>query len=768
MNQYLQHDPWCIIEEGFHENKQLSSESVFSLGNGHIGQRANFEEHYSGETMSGSYIAGIYYPERAERGNWKNGYSDTNDKIVNAPNWSVISVRLNDDRLDLADWDVKNFRRVLNMREGFLERTFEATNFKGHRIQVTVRRFLSMAETEIGAISYTIKSLNFEGRISFLPLIDGDVRNKFTNYDEAFWNVLQTKTEQDVSHLWAQTRKMDFHVCGALTYTFYKNNELLNINPTKIEKEKVAGFSIGTDVRIGDTVSLNKYVAIISSLNHPREELTSRACAMARAAKNKGWNQLFEEHTAVWESKWLQSDVIVDGDVAAQQAIRYNIFQLNQSYNGNDARLNISPKGFTGEKFSGATRWDTEAICIPFYLCTSPVKVARNLLLYRYRHLNKAIRNAEKLGFSNGAALFPVATFNGGETLNEWEQTFEEVHRNGIIAFAICNYVRYTGDQNYLTEYGLKVLIAISRFWSQRVNISTEKKKYVILGVTGPNIYENNVNNNWFTNYIAFWTLKYTIECIEDIKKNNFHTFEDLCQEIKFNYEEVFNWKDIIENMYFPENKELGIFLQQDGFLDKQLLKAADIPESQRPINQHWTWDRILRSSPLRQADVLLGLYFFEEQFGTEVIKRNFDFYEPLTVHESSLSASTHSIIASAIGDKQKAYDLYVQTARLDLDDYNNDVADGLHISSMAGTWLAIVQGFGGMRVKENKLHLNPHIPEKWNAFAFNILFRNNLLNIRVEKDRTVIHNVKGDAIELYLNGKVVEILSESQREIKN
>lgn len=364
--------------------------------------------------------------------------------------------------------------------------------------------------------------------------------------------------------------------------------------------------------------------------------------------------------------------------------------------------------------------------------------------------------------------MFPVATFNGGETLNEWEQTFEEVHRNGIIAFAICNYVRYTGDQNYLTEYGLKVLIAISRFWSQRVNISTEKKKYVILGVTGPNIYENNVNNNWFTNYIAFWTLKYTIECIEDIKKNNFHTFEDLCQEIKFNYEEVFNWKDIIENMYFPENKELGIFLQQDGFLDKQLIKAADIPESQRPINQHWTWDRILRSSPLRQADVLLGLYFFEEQFGTEVIKRNFDFYEPLTVHESSLSASTHSIIASAIGDKQKAYDLYVQTARLDLDDYNNDVADGLHISSMAGTWLAIVQGFGGMRVKENKLHLNPHIPEKWNAFAFNILFRNNLLNIRVEKDRTVIHNVKGDTIELYLNGKVVEILSESQREIKN
>lgn len=767
MNKYLQTDPWCIIEEGFHQNKQLASESIFSLGNGQIGQRANFEEHYSGETMLGSYIAGIYYPERAEHGNWKNGYSDTNDKIVNAPNWTVISVRLNDNRLDLADWDIKDFRRTLNMREGFLERSFEATNFKGHRIQVSVRRFLSMAETEIGAISYTVKSLNFEGRISFLPLIDGDVRNSFTNYDEPFWNVLQTKTEQDVSHLWAQTRRMDFHVCAGLTYSFYKNNELLNVNPTKIEKEKVAGFSVGTDIRIGDTVCLNKYVAVISSLNHPREELTQRACTMARNAKKKGWNQLFEEHVKVWEEKWLQSDVIIDSDIAAQQAIRYSIFQLNQTYNGNDARLNISPKGFTGEKYSGATRWDTEAICIPFYLCTSPQNVSKNLLLYRFRHLPKAILNAEKLGFTNGAALFPVATFNGIESYNEWEMTFEEIHRNGIIAYAIYNYIRYTGDENYLADYGLRVLIAISRFWSQRVSVSTEKKKYVILGVTGPNMYENNVNNNWFTNYVAIWCLKYTIESIEKVKKSNFHAFEDLTQEITFSSDEIFRWKDIIENMYFPENKELGIFLQQDGFLDKSLTPANDIPESQRPVMQHWSWDRILRSSLIKQADVVQGLYFFEDHFDKETIKRNFEFYEPLTVHESSLSPCTHSIVASAVGDKQKAYDLYLRTARLDLDDYNNEVADGLHITSMAGTWLAIVQGFGGMRVKDNKLHFNPQIPEKWNAFAFNILFRSNQLNIKVEKHRTIISNIKGPAIELYLRKKLIRIESESQEEIE-
>jgi len=768
MNQYLQHDPWCIIEEGFHVNKQLASESVFSLGNGHIGQRANFEEYYSGETMLGSYVAGIYFPERAERGNWKEGYADTNDKLINAPNWTGISVRLNDDRLDLAEWDVQNFRRVLNMREGFLERTFEATSSKGHRIQVSVKRFLSMAETEVGAISYTIKSLNYEGRISFLPLIDGDVHNKYTNFNEQFLNVLQTKTEQDVSHLWAQTRRNDFHVCAALTYVLYKNNEQLNVNPTKIEKEKVAGFSIGTDVRIGDTVCLNKYVAIISSLNHPREELTERACTLARAAKKKGWNQLFEDHTAVWAEKWLKSDIIIDSDVAAQQAIRFSIFQLNQTYNGNDARLNISPKGFTGEKYSGATRWDTEAVCIPFYLCTSPQNVSKNLLLYRYRHLAKAIQNAGNLGFKDGAALFPVATFNGSESHNEWELSFEEVHRNGIIAYAIHNYVRYTGDQSYLVDYGLEVLIAISRFWAQRVNVSTEKKKFVMLGVTGPNMYENNVNNNWFTNYIAAWCLKFTIESIEKVRQSNFREFEDLSAKISFSGDEMFLWKDIIENMYSPENIELGVYLQQDGFLDKTLTRAADIPESQLPINQHWTWDRIVRSSLIKQADVVQGLYFFEENFDKETIRRNFEFYEPLTVHESSLSSCTHSIVASIIGNTQKAYELYLRTARLDLDDYNNEVADGLHITSMAGTWLAIVQGFGGMRVKDDKLHFNPQIPEKWNAFAFNILFRGNQLNIRVEQNRTIIHNSIGEAIDLFVNEEMVHIPAESHEEVLN
>ncbi|HRZ97758.1 MAG TPA: family 65 glycosyl hydrolase domain-containing protein [Paludibacter sp.] len=767
MNKYLQYDPWSIIEEGFQENKQLASESIFSIGNGQIGQRANFEEFYSGETQLGSYIGGIYFPENIANLNKKIGYSSNSEKIINAPNWSVINVRLNDEKLDLATWDVKNFRRVLNMREGILERTFEATSFKGHRIQVNVKRFLSMAETEVGAISFTIKSLNFEGRISFQPLIDGEIINQNTIYNETFWNILQTKTEQDVSFLWAQTRKKDFHFCAALSYVLYKNNELLNINPTKIEKEKVAGFSVGTDVKIGETVCLNKYIAITSSLKHSREELTEYACNLSLASQKKGWNQLFGEHTAVWHKIWSEMDIMIDSDLAAQQAIRYNIFQLIQTYNGNDEKQNINPGVFSGEKLNGLTRWDTEAVCIPFYLGNLNQNTARNLLTFRFKHLSKAIQNAAILGFENGAALFPAATFNGKESINEWEKSFGEIHRNGLIAYSIFDYIRYTGDENYLVECGLQELIAIARFWKQRVNFSEEKNQFVICGVAGPNNYECNVNNNWFTNHIAVWTLKFTIECIEKVKKLDNEKFEALMHEINFSDDETFAWKNIAENMYFPVNNNNGTILQQDGFLDKFKIKASEIPESQLPVSMHWTRDRILRSSLIKQPDVLLGMFLFEDNFDKETISRNYDYYEPFTVHESAISYGIHSLIASRIGKEQNAMELFLKSCRYDLDDLSCDVAEGLHVTGMAASWMAVVHGFGGMQIKNDQLYFTPRIPVEWNAFSFTIHFRLNVLNFHFEKEKAIVQNVKGSDIFVNINNKPFNILSGNLLEIK-
>jgi len=288
----------------------------------------------------------------------------------------------------------------------------------------------------------------------------------------------------------------------------------------------------------------------------------------------------------------------------------------------------------------------------------------------------------------------------------------------------------------------LDVLVAISRFWAQRVNWSVAKEKYVMLGVTGPNEYENNVNNNWYTNKMATWTMEWTLEVIKLMQEKY---PEKLKKKLtKLNYreaEESKKWNHIIQLMYFPFLPEKQVFLQQEGFMDKEQLSAADINPQERPINQHWSWDRILRSIFIKQADVLQGLYFLEHHFDKATVRRNFDFYEPKTVHESSLSPCVHAILAARIGYDQKAYEMYLRTSRLDLDDYNREVHEGLHITSMAGTWLSVVQGFGGMRVIKSKLQFEPALPEQWQSLKFALNWRGTTLMVTILKDHIEIEN---------------------------
>ncbi|MFM8851381.1 MAG: glycosyl hydrolase family 65 protein, partial [Cytophagales bacterium] len=337
--------------------------------------------------------------------------------------------------------------------------------------------------------------------------------------------------------------------------------------------------------------------------------------------------------------------------------------------------------------------------------------------------------------------------------------TFEEIHRNGAIAFAIFDYIRYTGDEDYLIEYGLEVLIGISRFWSQRITFSTEKQQYVMLGVTGPNEYENNVNNNWYTSYIACWTLEYTQHALEYVRKKDTAKVTKLLAKIKFNESvETARWKDIRTKMYLGEDKQRGIYLQQDGFLDKELLTVKDLRKEDRPLNQKWSWDRILRSCFIKQADVLQGLYLFDDHFDDETIKRNFDFYEPMTVHESSLSPCVHVILASRIGYKEKAYEMYLRTSRLDLDDYNNDTEDGCHITSMAGTWMSVIKGFGGMRVKDGMVHFSPYLPDQWKSYSFRVDFRGRVLRVNVLKEKTEVQLESGEPMEIVLHGAKVQL----------
>ena len=707
---------WNIIIEGFNKADITKHESIFSLGNGAMGMRANFEEDYTGDTLQGSYIGGVYYPDKTRVGWWKNGYPEYFAKVLNAPSWIGLHIKINGELLDLNTClEVKNFRRQLNMKEGWYERSFTTMLPNQQEIQVKVLRFLSLRNDELGALRYEITPLTTEATIEIESYLDSGIKNSDANWDERFWNTLEISSEDNFATILAETKKTRFKVHTFMQNQLFIDNKKLNISPKENKKENYIGLQYELTAKKNQTFHIEKYGGY--SISNDYSTLTKSKTLSKSIAL---FDSLLEKQKEDWATIWETSDIVIEGDEKAQQGIRFNIFQLNQTYSGKYAHLNIGPKGFTGEKYGGSTYWDTEAYCLPFYMATKGAEVARNLLMYRYNQLDKAIENAKKLGFTSGAALYPMVTMNGEECHNEWEITFEEIHRNGAIAFAIYNYTRYTGDESYLKDYGIEVLIAIARFWAQRVSFSEEKQKYVILGVTGPNEYENNINNNFYTNYLASWCLRYAAEQVITLQKEG------------ITKEETQQWLHIAQNIYLPYSEKYGVYLQQDGFLDKDLKPVSAIPAEERPLNQHWSWDRILRSPYIKQADTLQGFYFFEDHFTKEELQKHYEFYEPFTVHESSLSPCVHSVLASALGKTDEAYTLYLRTARLDLDDYNKEVHEGLHITSMAGTWLSIVEGFAGMRVKNGELHFTPRLPKHWKSLSFKVIFQGETKEIKL------------------------------------
>tara|TARA_B110000902_G_C14288203_1_gene579752 strand:- start:2836 stop:4794 length:1959 start_codon:yes stop_codon:yes gene_type:complete len=642
------------------------------------------------------------------------------------------------------------------MKEGWLSRSFEAVLQNGIKIKVDTKRFLSIEIDAVGAINYNVTPLNSDAKITYIPYLDAGILNEDSNWDDQFWDVLEVSQDNQQSYIKARTMKTHFYTCTFMESRLFINDNEVIAGCNNEQSSNFISRSYHQEIKINQTFTIHKFGGYVVDRNHKKEELVAAAREVLDKAVSFGFDALLEMQKRSWAQIWSMSDITIEGDVKAQQGIRFNIFQLNQTYLGTDATLNIGPKGFTGEKYGGSTYWDTEAYCIPFYMATKDQSVARNLLEYRYNHLDKAIENAAKLGFTNGAALYPMVTMNGEECHNEWEITFEEIHRNGAIAFAINNYYRFTDDYSYISEKGLEVLIAIARFWHQRATFSTDKNKFMILGVTGPNEYENNINNNWYTNYIAKWCINYALENIEVVKTDHISDYIRIKEKVNFSDDELKGWKKVADHMYFPYSEKHTVFLQQDGFLDKELITVENLEASQRPINQKWSWDRILRSPYIKQADVLQGFYMFEDDFSTEELERHFDFYEPFTVHESSLSPCVHSIQAAKMNRMEQAYTFYLRTSRLDLDDYNHEVEEGLHITSMAGTWMSIVEGFGGMRVLNNILSFSPKIPNGWKSYSFKINFRNQVITINVAQNGTHFELEGKQEISILVNGELV------------
>ncbi|MCP8968274.1 glycoside hydrolase family 65 protein [Ectobacillus ponti] len=753
MKRLFQVNEWKIVETELHTEEFRLAESMTSLGNGRMGMRGNFEELYSGDFHRGSYIAGVWFPDKTRVGWWKNGYPDYFGKVINSVNYIGIRVFLDGEEIDLYTANVTAYYRELDMQHGVLTRRFTIEH-GGRETDVEAVRFLSVADPELAVIKYTVTPKNYSGKIKFVPYLDGDVRNEDSNYDEDFWTEVSKEAGEYSGSIVMRTKENPFgtptfEVAAAMKIAVDGKVVDLEVNNEHEYVENV----IDVKAESGSPVTLYKYVAVTTDRDYARNELLDKAAEVLARSEEKGYEALLAEHRQGWLSRWEIADVEVKGDAEAQQGIRFNLFQLFSTYYGEDARLNIGPKGFTGEKYGGATYWDTEAYALPLYLGTANPEVARNLLIYRHTQLPEAHINAGKQGLKG--ALYPMVTFTGIECHNEWEITFEEIHRNGAIAYAVYNYVNYTGDKAYLHEYGIDVLTGISRFWADRVHYNKKKDQYMMHGVTGPNEYENNVNNNWYTNTMAAWTLEYTLQTVEHLKANG---HSDRVAGLHITEEELAKWREIVEKMYYPYDEELRVFVQHDTFLDKDLRTVDTLAPEDRPLNQKWSWDKILRSCFIKQADVLQGMYFLNDRFTTEEKRRNFEFYEPMTVHESSLSPSVHAILAAELGMEEKAYEMYNRTARLDLDNYNNDTEDGLHITSMTGAWLGIVQGFAGMRTANESLSFSPFIPSAWDSFSFKIVYRNHNFKVDVTQEAVALTQFGGSDLQVKVYEETVTL----------
>lgn len=745
MKRTFEVNPWTLTTHDLNPKDKRLQESITSLGNEYMGMRGMFEEQYSGDTHQGIYIGGVWFPDKTRVGWWKNGYPLYFGKAINALNFMKTDIYVDGQQVDLAVNKPDEFEISLDMQKGTLTRTFSV-----YGVKFVVTRLVSAATKELADLHYEFTSTDGKAHtIKYDASIDADVANEDSNYDEKFWQVLGAGNESDASYIVTQTVPNDF---GVPQFTVVGRQAFIGGKKTGSEKtDEQVTDTFEIDVATSDSTTFEKRVIVTTSRDYDgTDAIVNAGAKLLKTLTSASYQDIYDAHVAEWGKRWEKADVQIEGDDAAQQGIRFNLFHLFSTYYGNDPRLNIGPKGFTGEKYGGATYWDTEAFAIPVYLGVADPKVTRSLLQYRFDQLDGAKHNAKQQNLAG--ALYPMVTFDGIESHNEWEITFEEIHRNSTIAYAIYNYTNITGDRSWIEGDGAQVLYNIARFWADRVHYSARKDQYMIHGVTGPNEYENNVNNNFYTNWMAKWVLQYSID--------NYPTVGDNEKEkLGITPDELTHWQEIANKMYLPQadveinGETKHIFEQNDTFLDKELIPAADLDPKIRPINQHWSWDRILRSPYIKQSDTLHAMFYFPDAFTEEEKRNNFEFYEPLTVHESSLSPSVHSILAADLKMEDKAVEMYERAARLDLDNYNNDTDDGLHITAMTGSWLAIVQGFAGMRVREGKLHLAPFLPAKWTGYSFRLVFRGHVLEVHVDKKGTEVELISGDPLVIDLNG---------------
>jgi alpha,alpha-trehalose phosphorylase len=737
-------DEWNIVEKTFNPEFLAQLETMLAVGNGYLGMRGCPEEG-GPNAENGTFINGFYETRPIVYGEDAYGFARTGQTICNVTDSKIIKLFVDDEPFWLPKAQLLKYDRRLNMKSGTLDREILWETPAGKQVSIKSRRLVSFANRHVAAISYYVTLLNAQAFVvvsSEMAANEASVRGGEADprLARAFSNrVLHPRASYSKDRrlvLCHATEKSRFTLTCATDHTLETS---CSHSYKAVHTADFGQVAFTIDARPGCPIQLTKYMVYHTSPTASPEELCGLAEWTLDRVVSQGFPQLLAAQEQYMDDFWRRSDVrlknvredrIQRSTVEIQQAIRFNLFHILQA-SARAEDTGVPAKGLTGQAYEGHYFWDTEIYLLPFLIYTSP-RIARNLLLFRYKMLPQARARAKELG--HRGAMFPWRTISGEEASAYYAAGTAQYHINADIMYALRKYVHATGDEPFLRNFGAEMLVETARLWADLGFYSDAKQgNFCINGVTGPDEYNAVVNNNAYTNLMARENLRYTIEVIESLQATEPDAYNALVHKTALEPSEVKAWRRAAENMYVPYDEKLKIIPQDDNFLDREPWDFKNTPADRYPLLLFYHPLDIYRKQVIKQADVVLAMFLLGDAFSLEAKKRNFEFYDPLTTGDSSLSSCVEAIIAAQIGDTDKAFRYGTAALLMDLADVGGNVKDGCHIASMGGTWMMLTYGFAGMRDHDGTLSFWPRrAPEENAILRFLVTYRGQLLEVEI------------------------------------
>ena len=742
-------EPWAVSERELQLELLGQSESVFALSNGHIGLRGNLDE---GEPYGtpGTYLNAFY--EKRPLPYAERGYGDPEDgqSLVNVTNGKLFRLLVDDEPFDVRYGELLRHERTLDLRAGVLRRTVEWRSPTGREVRITSTRLVSLSHRSVAAIDYRVEPLDGPTRIVVQSELVANESVPFREDDPraaaALRHPLVSEHNgcQDLrATLVHSTRKSGLRMAAGMDHL------IDGPQGTVIARESepdLARVTVTTELGTGEALHLSKFLAYGWSSRRSRPSLRDQVEAALASAKRTGWDGLMSAQRHYLDDFWGRADVQIDGDAALQQAVRFGLFHCLQA-GARAERRAIPAKGLTGTGYDGHTFWDTEIFLLPVLTYTHP-QSASDALRWRHSVLPLARERAKELG-RDGAA-FPWRTIRGQECSGYWPAGTAGFHVNADIAEGVRRYLKVTGDDDFEREVGVDLLVETARLW-RSVGHHDSSGAFRIDGVTGPDEYSALSNNNVYTNMMAARNL----QLAADVSVHH----PDVANELGVDEEEMASWRDAAHSMIVPFDDDLRVHQQAEGFTRHRHWDFAHTPPERYPLLLHYPYYELYRSQVVKQADLVLAMYLCGERW-TEADQRmrDFAYYEAITVRDSSLSANTQAVVAAEVGDVELAYDYLIETAMVDLRDLGNNTADGLHLASLAGAWIATVAGFGGLRDTGPLLRFAPRLPEHLTRLEFRLAYQGHRLRVEVRHEGSTYQLLEGEPMTVVHHGEEVEL----------